>query len=82
MPYIDALTYSLMRKTLLVFILLFFVLPSVNAQIEGISKDSISVYLSQTWKEKARFLNRQQIAIFGDPMVYEFKMNNSFVKKI
>ena len=81
MPYIDALTYSLMRKTFLVFNLLFFVLPSVNAQIEGISKDSISVYLSQTWKEKARFLNRQQIAIFGDPMVYEFKMNNSFVKK-
>ncbi|HEX8332092.1 MAG TPA: hypothetical protein VF622_05690 [Segetibacter sp.] len=70
-----------MRKTFLVLILLFIVLPSLNAQIEGVSKDSISVYLSQKWKEKARFLNRQQVAIFGDPMVYEFKMNNSFVKK-
>ena len=70
-----------MRKTFLVFILLLFVSPSVNAQIEGISKDSVSVYLSQTWIEKARFLNKQQVAIFGDPMVYEFKKNNSFIKK-
>ena len=70
-----------MRKIFLVLILLFIVLPSLNAQIEGISKDSISVYLSQKWKEKARFLNRQQVEIFGEPIVYEFKMNNSFVKK-
>ena len=70
-----------MRKTVFLLILLFIVLPSLNAQIEGISKDSISVYLSQKWKEKARFLNRQQVEIFGDPMIYEFKMNNSFVKK-
>ena len=54
--------------------------PSLNAQIEGISQDSISVYLSQKWKEKARFLNRHQVAIFGDPMVYEFRMDSSFVK--
>ena len=71
----------LMRNTVFLLILLFIVLPSLNAQIEGISKDSISVYLSQKWKEKARFLNRQQVEIFGDPMIYEFKMNNSFVKK-
>ena len=71
----------LMRNTVFLLLLLFIVLPSLNAQIEGISKDSISVYLSQKWKEKARFLNRQQVEIFGDPMIYEFKMNNSFVKK-
>ena len=71
----------LMRNTVFLLILLFIVLPSLNAQIEGISKDSISVYLSQKWKEKARFLNRQQVEIFGDAMMYEFKMNNSFVKK-
>jgi hypothetical protein len=70
-----------MKKTFLAFILLFIVLSSLNAQIEGISNDSISVYLSQKWKEKARFLNRKQVAIFGDPMEYEFKVDNSFVKK-
>ena len=70
-----------MKKKFFLFILLFITSPSLYAQIEGIPGDSISYYLSQKWKEKARFIDRHQIAIFGDAMVYEFRADSSFVKK-
>src|SRR5687768_9464678 len=68
-----------MRKIFAALILLFITTPCL-AQIEGISNDSIPFYLSKKWKEKARFLDKQQIAIFGDPMEYEFKDDRSFIK--
>lgn len=71
-----------MRKALIIIALFFITLPSLYAQIENVPEDSISVYLSQNWKEKARFLNRHQVEIFGDPIIYEFKSDNSFIKKI
>lgn len=70
-----------MIKTFAIFILLFTATPSLHAQIENIPDDSIAVYLSKKWQEKARFLNRQQIAIFGDAMVYEFNEDKTFTKK-
>ena len=71
-----------MKTTLFIFILIFITVPSLHAQIENVPEDSISVYLSQNWKEKARFLNRHQVEIFGEPIIYEFKADSSFIKKI
>ena len=71
-----------MRKTFIIFILLFIAIPTLHAQIHGIPEDSISVYLSQKWKEKARFLDKQQIAIYDEAIVYKFKADNTFIKKI
>ena len=69
-----------MRTVHVFIVILFLFCSSSYAQIEGIPQDSIAVYLSKNWKEKARFLNAQQVAIFGEPMMYEFKKDSTFVK--
>ena len=74
-------TNTPIMKKHLVFILLFLVSTALHAQIEGISQDSIPSFLCYKWQEKARFLDRQQIASSGKLMMYEFNENGSFAKR-
>jgi hypothetical protein len=67
------------RKGYLVLLLLLFSTLTLNAQVQNISKDSLSTILCKKWAVKAAFVSEIPVNSSAGAVTYEFSGDHSFV---